>query len=236
MRFHCVLSVCAALTATAALADITYTETFDNGNPAGWTYGSANSFIDNGFGNPAPALHDDFLDTFAPQPGTGWGVDSIFTGDYRSLGVSSIGVDLYTMDVDFSAEGRKLTVMLISDNGTPNNFDDDWAAYDIGQRNIPVPGQSWRSYDFEIPSDSATLPAGWKTISLGFQSPQNPDWNDVITDVDQLRFFYGDPELFFIFQVWDVALDNPRITYIPEPATLGLLAAGAAVALRRRRA
>jgi len=36
-------------------------------------------------------------------------------------------------------------------------------------------------------------------------------------DVDQVRFFYGDPELFFIFQQWTLGVDNPRITETPPP-------------------
>ena len=37
-------------------------------------------------------------------------------------------------------------------------------------------------------------------------------WNRVITGVDQLRFFTGDPERPYLFQVWDIGLDNPSIT------------------------
>ena len=35
----------------------------------------------------------------------------------------------------------------------------------------------------------------------------------VIQDVDELRFHVGDPELFFIFQVWDFGMDNPTINW-----------------------
>ena len=27
-----------------------------------------------------------------------------------------------------------------------------------------------------------------------------PDWNQLVEDVAQVRFFYGDPTMFFIFQ------------------------------------
>ena len=40
-------------------------------------------------------------------------------------------------------------------------------------------------------------------------------WSRVITGVDQLRLYTGDPEGIFIFQVWDIGLDNPRITWEP---------------------
>jgi hypothetical protein len=162
-------------------------------------------------------------------------VDSVFTGDYRTQEVTSVGIDLITFAVDFSAAGRPLTVMLVSDNNTPANFNDDWAAYHIGPTNVPLPGQGWLSYNFDIPSQSMTLPPGWQFIQFGPSSPPNPNWNDVITDVDQLRYFYGDPTFFFIFQVWNLGLDNPRITMVPEPVSMLLLVGGAAICLRRRK-
>lgn len=198
----------------AAAADAaTFTESFTGGsNHGGWTFGTTNGRIETPGGNPGTYFHDPFVDSFAPQPRTTWGVESEFTGNYRERNVTAVGVDLVIFRVDFSAAERPLTVMLISDNGTPNNFNDDWAAYQIGDLNVPTPGQGWRSFSFEIPSQSQTLPAGWSTIAFGPNSPTSPDWNDVITDVDQLRFFFGNPEFFFIFQAWDLGLDNPSIT------------------------
>ncbi|MBL8878862.1 MAG: hypothetical protein JNG88_07050 [Phycisphaerales bacterium] len=191
----------------------TFTETFTGGsNHGGWSFGTTNGRIDAVGGNPGAFFHDPFVDTFAPQPRTAWGVESEFTGNYRQRNVTAVGVDLAIFHVDFSAAERPLTVMLISDNGTPNNFNDDWAAYQMGDVNVPTPGEGWRSFTFEIPSQSPALPAGWSTIAFGPNSPPSPDWNDVITDVDQLRFFYGNPEFFFIFQGWDLGLDNPSMT------------------------
>ncbi len=190
----------------------TFTETFDGGsNVGGWTFGTGNEVIEASGGNPGAYLHDTFVDTFAPQPRTSQ--PSIFTGDLRQLGVSRIGIDLITFSVDFSAEGRPLTLMLISDQGTPGNFDDDWAAYLMGLANVPLPGEGWISYSFDVPSQETSLPAGWATLAFGSSSPPDPDWNQVITNVVELRFFYGDPTMFFIFQGWNLGLDNPTISY-----------------------
>jgi hypothetical protein len=199
----------------AAIAD-TFVEPFNAGpNHVGaWTCGLPVTYPSSG-GNPGFYQRTQGLDTFAPQPRTGSGIDSIFTGNYRAAGVTSVGIDLNTFAVDFSAADRPLTVMLVSDNGTPANLNDDWAAYKVGTETIPLPGQGWKAFTFDIPSQSTTLPTGWLTIQLGANSPPNPDWNDVITDVDQLRFFYGDPEFFFIFQMWTIGIDNPRITHTP---------------------
>jgi hypothetical protein len=121
---------------------------------------------------------------------------------------------------DFSAAGRPLTLMLVSDAGTPGNANDDWAAYFVGPTDIPVPGEGWRSFAFSVPSQAPSLPPGWQTLGLGPNSPPTPDWNDVITDVSQVQFFYGDPTFIFIFQVWNVGLDNVSISGDVVPVEL----------------
>jgi hypothetical protein len=197
----------------------TFQETFSNGsNIGGWTYFSPGEAIETVGGNPGAYLHAFGLDTFAPFPRTTQ--PSVFTGDYRDAMVTSIGVDLITIDVDFSAEGRPLALMLYSDSGTPADPADDWAAYQLGP-NIPLPGQGWLSYEFPVPSDSEVLPPGWATVVFGPSSPPNPDWNDVITNVSRLGFHYGDPTFFFIFQMWDVGLDNVRIATDSPVAAAG---------------
>jgi hypothetical protein len=204
----------ALLAATGAQAE-TFTETFDGGsNTGGWTFFAPNEVIETTGGNPGAYLHGWTLDTFAPQPRTT--EPSVFTGDLRALGVTSIGVDVIVHDVDFTAEGRPLALMLYTDNDTPRNYDDDRAAKVLGPE-IPNEGEGWASFDFDVPSQETSLPAGWGTVPFGPDA--NPDWNAVITEVDQVGFFFGDPTGFFIFQNWDVGLDNPRITYAaPTPA------------------
>lgn len=220
-------TIALAATAGSAWAGdelITFTETFDHGsNEGNWTFGipQIEVFPDRG-GNPDWWLHStceglNCLDTFAPQPRTTpMGAENEFTGNYRERGVSHIGIDLQTIHVDFGAGDRPLTVILINDNGNPDNFADNWGAYYIGPENIPLVGEGWKSFDFDIPSDSQELPPGWQFITYGGDAPE-PDWNTLITDVSQLRFFYGDPELFFIFQQWELGMDNPRITDLACP-------------------
>jgi hypothetical protein len=211
------LSLALALLGSSAGA-ATFVETFDGGgNTGGWTFGASEVIAAAG-GNPGAFLHVTGLDTFAPQPRTS--APSLFTGDFRANGVTQFGVDLVTLAVDFSAEGRPLTLMLVSDNGTPADPDDDWAAYLIGPTNVPLPGQGWRSYLFDVPSQETSLPAGWLTLALGPNAPPTPDWNLVITDVTQVCFFYGDPQMFFIFQMWELGLDNPTIVGDTVPVEL----------------
>ncbi len=210
---------------SAAAAQTTFVETFDRtSNEGNWTFGipPIEVYQQQG-GNPGWWLHStceglNCLDTFAPQPRTTpMGAESKFTGDYRDRQVSHVGVDLITVNVDFSADGRPLTVILINDGGNPDDFSNNWGAYFIGSENVPLQGEGWKSFDFDIPSKATDLPTGWQYIAFGPNAPK-PDWNELITDVSQLQFFYGDPELFFIFQQWELGMDNPRITFETCPA------------------
>lgn len=200
-----------ALGAGVAQADVIVEDFEDEANEAGWTFGAPVESTPATGGNPGGYLRASGLDTYAPQPRTGLGVDSAWTGDYRANNVTSVGIDLNTFDVDFSAGGRPLTVMLFNDGGTPGDFNDDFAAYFMGPENIPLPGEGWKSFDFDIPSQETSLPAGWAFLEYGPDA--EPDWNTVIQDVDQLVFFYGDPTMFFIFQMWVLGMDNPRVSF-----------------------
>lgn len=218
-RFVMTLGLAAVSGALApcAIARPTETTTFNNGtNEPGWEYGGPGDVISSMGGNPHWRLRSSGLDTFAPQPRTGWGVSSLWTGNYRERNVTRIGVDLLTEAVDFSAAERPLSLILVSDNGTPGNFDDDWGAYTIGATDVPIPGEGWRTFLFDIPVRATAPPANWTIIQFGFKSPPSPDWNALLQNVSQVRFFYGHPEFFFIFQMWDVSLDNALVTYCPD--------------------
>jgi hypothetical protein len=193
--------------------------TFDEGNFGGWSYfgDPANpiELIEGEGGNPGAWLHCtcdgiNCLDTFAPQLRSFIGSQSPFVGDYRAAGVTSLGVDLILLN-DATAGGRPLTLILRDTNETPDDILDDTFVYFVGPDNIPLPGEGWKSYDFDVPASSETLPDGWKvTFDSVFQG--DDAWNVVIEDVDQVTFFYGDPENFFIFQQWEPGADNVRIT------------------------
>ncbi|MBX3354439.1 MAG: hypothetical protein KF724_01930 [Phycisphaeraceae bacterium] len=184
--------------------------TFDGGAPSNvgvWNYGLPPTYPNSG-GNPGWYLHTAGLDTFAPQLRTNGA--SVFTGNYRADRMKRLGVDLNTFAVDFSAAGRPLALILMSNNNTPANLNDDWGAFVLGP-NIPVPGEGWKSYDFTVPYwvTGAAMPAGWTGIQFGPGAPV-PNWDALITKVDRVIFFYGNPEFFFIFQMWTVGADNIR--------------------------
>ena len=204
----------------APASKITFVEGFEHGtNAGGWSYfGDPSNGIETveaSGGHPGRFLHATCsglgcLDTFAPELRTQLGVDSLFTGDYRRKGVVALGVDLATYGPPFvSTGGRPLTLMLRNDGGTPDDFSDDTVVYRLGTRNIPQANGVWRSFGFRVPSASATLPPGW--LVLQGSGNDDADWNLVITAVSQAEFFYGDPTFFFIFQQWELGVDNLRI-------------------------
>lgn len=177
----------------------------------GWQFG-AFDVLQTGGGNPGNYLRTTGLDTFAPQPRTIPGLSNDYVGNknYAAMDVTAIGIDVIINAVDFSAGERPLTVYLVNDNGTPGDAGDDFAASFTGSAFVPVPGERWRPFEFDVPSQSETLPPGWVFRTFGPGAPAF-DWQDIVTDVDGIRFFYGDPDFFFIFQMWDTGIDNFRL-------------------------
>jgi len=194
-----ILTVLAAALCPAGLAQTTI-DTFSGGvNLGGWTFISGFDVLEPTGGNPGEYLHNNFYDTFAPMPRTTGA--SAFTGDWRANGVTSFGVDLRTFSTQFQFQ-REASLVLTAGS---------CSVYWLGTAFVPQVSEGWKSLDFAIDSASVTLPPGW-TVLNGCGS-DDATWNTVITGVTEVTLFYGDPTNFFIFDVWDVGLDNARITY-----------------------
>jgi len=209
------LLACLALTAPPILAGgggggTTVVDTFTGGvNLGGWSYGGIPDGTFANGGNPG-AFHGSQVDTFAPQlrtttPG------SDFLGDYKAKNVVSLGVDLRTISTQFPF-AREATLML--SNGTCTVFR-------LGTDFVPQVAEGWKSIDVAIDPHSATLPAGWAV--LGGSSCTDPDaaWSTVMSNVTEVRWFYGHPEFFFIFDIWQVGADNLRIANVSPWTDLG---------------
>lgn len=201
---------CFAAAGFSALAD--YTDDFETGNPTGWNFLLGGDVIEPTGGNPAHWLHQPVYDTFAPiLKHTSAG--SAFSGDYRALGVTGISIDAQTLDTDFNVEGLPFTLLLADTKGTPDPSDDDYVYY-VDYSGIPVPGEGWVHFNFAIPSQSTELPTGWAGGHFGDMENfrDGVTWNDVITSVDKVEFWWIHPAWFAIFQQWNVGADNISIS------------------------
>ncbi len=205
-------------TASCVLGQESHTVTFDDGaNEGGWTFFWALESIEPAGGNPGWYLHGDCpdpknlqcMDVPFLRTGTTW-ASSFFTGNLREKNVTTMGIDAILHWVGNTAAGRPMSLVLFNDNGTPGDPFDDCFAYSLGA-DIPLPGQGWISYDYEVPSQSKTLPQGW---NIFFECNSDPDaqWNRIIQDTTKVFFTWAHPESFAIFQMWDPGVDNIRVT------------------------
>ncbi len=195
-----------------SMPSVTVTETYDGTiDEATWRVASFDVVRQFG-GHPDGYLRVQGLDSPAPRISTVPALAPQFLGDYRAKGVIALGIDISLFSVDITAEGRPVSLYLYSDMGTPDDSLDDCEAVSVGSKNVPRPGTGWKTYDFKVPSQSMTLPQGW--VAYGTCAGLTPDeaWNEVITNVGRASFYFGEPEYFYIFQIWDVGFDNPRIT------------------------
>ena len=86
--------VIAGLGRTANATEVIYRETFESGtNVSGWTWGTGSEDILENDGNPGRYLRENYLVTFTPRASTDFGIQSVFTGDYRTRNVSSVGIE-----------------------------------------------------------------------------------------------------------------------------------------------
>ena len=206
----------------------TFVETFDgHKNVGGWSFHTTHRPVyDKEGGNTGGYLRDTLVLTFAPSPGTSIGDTSIFHGNYREKKITSLGIDLRSINYEYDITSRYLTLIVMNDNGTPEDLIDDWGAYIIGDVKLPSKYVAWLStdeeneagwvsYDFDIPSQQGQLPEGWNFFQVYVGSGQQAggSWVELMQNVSYIQFYYGDPILYYILQGFDLGLDNPRISW-----------------------
>jgi hypothetical protein len=219
-----VASLLAAAIATAASATghtATYVEGFEDGNPSDWRFlpMDATTYIAQTGGNPGPYLTH--TQTQWPWPTIRTrAATSIFTGDYRALGVSSLGLDMIvTLAQAQPHPDFTVTLMLVHDNGTPGNTSDDTRVYYNSGESIPWPGLGWKSYDFDIPSQAdppfGQLPPGWQFYDDPFgPTYDNHTWREVMENVSEVWYVgINDPAGIGFLLNWISGVDNMRMTH-----------------------
>src|SRR5690349_24436473 len=143
-----------SFTASTAFASQTFVESFSNGsNVGGWHLTQTQDQNPMSGGNPGAFIEAAQFGGFEPTARTTVAAPNQFLGDFRARNVTSIGIDMETVAVQFGA-GRPLTLMLDSDNGTPADPTDDCTVYTIASNLIPQVGAGWVSFDVPIPAQS----------------------------------------------------------------------------------
>ena len=228
-RFAVLMAAIAAAAApavageTSVTALTTFTETFDVTNDGGWTFGTGYEYVDAVSGHPGACLRDDNLATAIPKASTSFGVSSPFTGDWASRNVVSVGIDLATIYAEGSIATMPLSIIILNDNGTPLDLTDDWGAFLVTDQIVPQPGViglagtddmlNWKSFDIAVPAASKQWPDGWRWFTRSGTVRDRGAWGKLMRNVSHVGFTYGDPSLYWPFRSWDLAMDNPRITW-----------------------
>lgn len=161
-------------------------------------------------GNPDGHLRADPVGIFIPQFRTEYGLVNDYVGDknYAEVGISEIAFDFNLISQVGGATEVPITLMLVNDGGTPNDQNDDTAAYYVSEQAPPQAGGGWVTYTFPIPSGEATLPDGWALYDMGGAVVPSIDWIDVITDVDRIVIWRGQPDFFYLLGDFSFGIDN----------------------------
>ena len=224
MRTLLTLALILTLAGSALAAGSTVAD-FEGGvNNGDWTWGNDADAIEPSGGNPDGWFHNDFLNTFGPRLRTGYDAYG-WTGDFVTSGVNRIQGDFQTISSSSQyIQYYPFTVFLRNHMGTPGDVDDDvYVYYDPNLQFCPNVGDGWVHYDFTIPYDfvgaPGETPENWRGGSAySFESlPDDITWQEVISDVGRLEFWFWDPAMFGVFEWFDVGVDNIQLEWEGGP-------------------
>jgi len=213
----CWVLALAADGASAQFCGLSFVEGFTNfSNEGGWVWsGTFQAGIGSG-GVPGFYLRSEPLTMSTPELHSTQ--DSVFTGGFPGLGVTSVGVDLQSFVADASACVQPLTLTLDHDGGTPGVPGDDRFVYFVSSQSVPCADGTWHSFTIDVPSQEVTLPPGWMPDPA---SPLGPDatWNLVLSGVSSVRWSFGDPQTTYAPAMWRLGADNLRIAFNDGPSS-----------------
>jgi hypothetical protein len=204
----------------------TFVETYDDGTDVGLWHCSLSvpRIIEASGGNPGAYLQQGGFSSHVPtwtsistrfQPGVNdpYKIDSIYTGDWTSLGVTSITVDLNVIQVATWATDRAVTLKLLQMDETGFNVTYD-ATYTLPD--LPEPPVGWQTYSFPVDANSPT-DAEWSPFlhridltSIGFYKPgfAYPGLGTWILGIDNVEID---------FQTGPTPTPTPTATPTPSP-------------------
>jgi hypothetical protein len=198
-----------ALLATAT-AHAGFVETFENGSDDGdWHLTVNPPTLETDGGHPGAYLRAT-ADAAVP---TGFvPIDTQtthFLGDFVTSKVGTLAVDIQIFS-GVQVPDRAVTLDLNTTLGT-GDFSKGVDAYYIGTDISHLP-QKWHTYEFPVNATSTTIPSGW-VVTKGDGTPgTDADWQALMHDVETLGVELGEPGFFYPFGIWDIGLDNCRVT------------------------
>jgi hypothetical protein len=233
-RAHCLFAVLAVAAGVSVHADVI--DTFDNGvNLGTWRLTSNPSRlyqIEPAGGNPGAYLHGQVAAAvptwYIDQP-----VGNLFTGDFAAEGVSAFSYDM-NISGGVQVPDRNLTLHLYTTLGTGDPVQ-GIEAYFIGD-DISEYTPEWDHHEYPLDATSATIPSGW-TVFEGDGTPgTDADWQTLVRHVENVTIALGTPGFFYPnLNIWDLGLDNVRLTTVPAPGAMGVVLLGIPLLRRRSR-
>jgi hypothetical protein len=222
----CFFCLVAAGVVAAARAD--FIETYDDGTDVGLWHCSVGvpRIIETNGGNPGAYLQQGGFSSSIPtwasvstrfQPGVfdPYKIDSIYTGDWTSLGVTNMTVDLDVIQVGTWATDRAVTLELLQMDETGFNVNYD-ATYTLPD--LPKPPIGWQTYSFPVDADSPIIPQGW-VFTRGDGTPgTDAEWSPFLHRVDLTSVGFYKPGFFYPpLGTWILGIDNIEIDFQKGP-------------------
>jgi hypothetical protein len=219
---------CLIVVGAVATAQADFIETYDDGTDVGlWhcSVGAPRSIEADG-GNPGAYVQQGGFSTAIPtwasistrfQPGVGdpYKIDSIYTGDWTSLGVTSITVDLNIIQVATWATDRATTLELLQmdESGFNVNYEATYTLPDL-----PEPPVGWQTYSFPVDANSPTIPEGW-VFTRGDGTPgTDAEWSPFLHRIDLTSIgFYKPGFAYPSLGTWILGIDNIEIDFQAGP-------------------
>jgi hypothetical protein len=201
-----------------------FIETYDNGTDVGLWHCSVGvpRIIEASGGDPGAYLQQGGFSTSIPtwasistrfQPGVPnpYKIDSIYTGDWTSLGVTSITADVSVIQVATWATDRAVTIELLQMDETGFNVNYD-ATYTLPD--LPQPPVGWQTYSFPVDANSPTIPQGW-VFTRGDGTPgTDAEWSPFLRRVDLTSIGFYKPGFFYpSLGTWILGIDNIEIDF-----------------------
>jgi hypothetical protein len=206
----------------------TFIETYDDGTDVGLWHCSVNvpRILEPSGGNPGAYLQQGGFSSHVPtwasistrfQPGVNdtYKIDSIYTGDWTSLGVTSITVDLNVIQVATWATDRAVTLDLLQMDETGFNVTYD-ATYTLPD--LPDPPVGWQTYSFPVNANSPTIPQGW-VFTRGDGTPgTDAEWSPFLHRIDLTSIGFYKPGFAYPgLGTWILGIDNIEIDFQTGP-------------------